>query len=188
MLAAISADVQRALRRNNAFGLIGVLRVLRSNHGLQALATYRFGRWLSRLDRHRIGVLVTAPLHPIYRFAAFLTRKTYGIELDPDADIGPGLFIGHFGGISVKSCRIGPHCAIQQQVTLGPAQTGGAGPVLGEGVWVGAHARICADVSIGDGATIGAGAVVAHDIPARCLVLGNPGRIAQRDYDNQSFL
>jgi serine acetyltransferase len=60
--------------------------------------------------------------------------------------------------------------------------------VIGEGVYIGAHAQICADVSVGDGATIGAGAVVTQDIPDHCLVLGNPGRIAQQNYDNRGFL
>jgi acetyltransferase-like isoleucine patch superfamily enzyme len=60
--------------------------------------------------------------------------------------------------------------------------------VIGEKVWIGAHAQICANVSVGDGSSIGAGAVVTQDIPQCCLVLGNPGRIAQRDYDNSAFL
>ena len=60
--------------------------------------------------------------------------------------------------------------------------------MIGERVYIGAHAHIYADVTIGDGATIGAGAVITEDIAPYCLVLGNPGRIIQQDYDNSALL
>ncbi len=69
-----------------------------------------------------------------------------------------------------------------------PAETHGKGPVIGQRVWIGAHARVCGDISVGDGSTVSAGSVVTQNIPERCLVLGNPGRIAQKDYDNEAFL
>ena len=188
MITELHTDMRRALHRRGAVGLSKALRVLFNNQGLQALVIYRFGRTLDRLEVSLSGKLLAALIRPVFNFAACLVRKAYGIDLDQSADIAPGLFIGHFGGIALNRCRIGPHCAIQQQVRLEPATTGEAGPVLGAGVWVGAHARIYGPVSVGNGATIGAGAVVTEDVPARCLVLGNPGRIAQRDYDNHAFL
>jgi len=44
------------------------------------------------------------------------------------------------------------------------------------------------DITIGDGATIGAGAYVKEDVLPNSLVLGNPARVIQRDYDNSNFL
>ena len=192
MFKNIRADTLRVHRRSEILRPIDVLRSLWANYGLQVLVIYRFGRWLNSVWNTRFGWAIALPLYPLFWLLSICVRQAYGINLEQSADIAPGLYIGHFGGVEVKNCRIGPRCAIQHQVKLGSAETGAntqaMGPVIGEGVWIGAHAQICVDVSIGDGATIGAGAVVTQDIPHRCLVLGNPGRVAQREYDNRAFL
>ena len=189
MFENIRADLIQTLHRRKAANTIGVLNLLiLESHGLQALVIYRFGRWLSHVRKHRYGWAIAAPLYPAYWILSACVRKAYGIDLDQSADIAPGLCITHFGGIEVRNCRIGPRCNIHQQVKLGPGKTTNRGPVIGEGVYIGAHAHICANIIVGEGATIGAGAVVTQDIPHHCLVLGNPGRIAQRDYDNRSLL
>ncbi len=180
MFDDIKADVLRYHRRGTAPRAIDCLRLAIENFGLQALFVYRLGRWL----RNRP---VTLLLYPVYQVLAAGIRLAYGINLEQSAEIGPGLYIGHFGAIHVAHCRMGARCAIQQHVRL-DAGSGTKGPVIGTAVWIGAHAQIRADVEIGDGATIGAGAVVTQDVPPRCLVLGNPGRVTQRDYDNSMFL
>jgi serine O-acetyltransferase len=166
---------------------LNILLLLWRRFGFQSLVIYRFGHWLGSLRKHRYGWVVAMSLYPVYWVLSVFVRKAYGIHLDQSADIAPGFCIMHFGGIEVRNCRIGPHCRIHQQVKLGPDKITGKGSVLvlGSGVVIGSHARICADVTIGDGVTIGAGAVVTQDIPANCLVLGNPGRIAQWNYDNK---
>ena len=190
MFNNIRADAMRVHRRPGIPGPIDVLRSLWANYGLQALVIYRFGRWLSSLRKYRFGWAVVLPLYPVFWILSLCARQAYGINLEQSADIAPGLYIGHFGGVEVKNCRIGPRCAIQHQVKLGATESGTSvvGPVIGEGVWIGAHAKIYAEICVGDGATIGAGTVVTQNIPRRCLVLGNPGRIAQREYDNRAFL
>lgn len=47
----------------------------------------------------------------------------------------------------------------------------------GKNVWIGGNSTILAGVSIGDETTIGAGSVVTHNIPSRCIAVGNPCRI-----------
>lgn len=55
------------------------------------------------------------------------------------------------------------------------------GPVtIGNNVWIGDKATILPGVSIGDGAVIGANAVVTKDVPAYCVVGGNPARIIKQ--------
>lgn len=48
---------------------------------------------------------------------------------------------------------------------------------IGRNVWIGGGSIILPGISIGDETTIGAGSVVTHDIPARCVAVGNPCRI-----------
>lgn len=188
MFENIRADIMRVHRRPGSLGPMAVLHSLWINYGLQALLIYRFGRWLSAVRKHRFSWLFTFPLYPLYWLLAAWARNAYGINLDQSATIAPGFYINHFGGIEVRNCVIGPHCNIQQQAKVGTTEKTGMGPVIGKGVWIGAHSRIYAHVNIGDGAGIGVGAVVTQDVPDHCLVLGNPARIAQRDYDNHALL
>jgi serine O-acetyltransferase len=188
MFDNIRADVVRILHRSRDISVIDVLRILWVNFGLQALVVYRFGRWLGRLRKYSLGWLIAALLYPVYWILSVCVRMAYGINLAQSADIAPGFYINHFGGIEVRNCCIGSHCNIQQQVKLGSVETTNKGLVIGERVYIGAHAQIYTNVKIGDGATIGAGAVITQDIPSQCLVVGNPSRISQWDYDNGNLL
>lgn len=188
MFEHISADFLRVHRRPQPLRYADIPLLLWRNHGLQALLVYRFGRWLGRQRTRPLGWAVAMPLQPLWRILHAWIRHVYGITLEQSAEISPGLYIGHLGGIVVRRCRIGANCAISQQVELGPRDATASGPVIGRNVWIGSHAKIRAAVTIGDGATIGAGSLVTQDIPDHCLVLGSPGRIAQRGYDNSAFL
>jgi acetyltransferase-like isoleucine patch superfamily enzyme len=46
-----------------------------------------------------------------------------------------------------------------------------------DGASIGANATILPGITVGFEAMIGAGAVVVHDVPARAIVVGNPGRV-----------
>lgn len=48
------------------------------------------------------------------------------------------------------------------------------------GASIGANATIVCGVTIGQYAMVAAGAVVTNDVPAHCLVVGNPARVAAR--------
>lgn len=55
------------------------------------------------------------------------------------------------------------------------------GPVvIGDNVWIGDKATILPGVKIGDGAVIAANAVVTKDVPAYCVVGGNPAKILKK--------
>ena len=51
---------------------------------------------------------------------------------------------------------------------------------IGNGCWIGGGVIILPGVTIGDGTVIGAGSVVTKDIPANCVVVGNPCRVIRR--------
>lgn len=189
MFDYIRADIKYTFEQRKIFSLRSILRfLLWGGQGLQATIVYRFGRWLGKICKHRCGWVIAIPLYPIYGVLSACIRTVYDIHLEQSADIAPGFCIAHFGGIEVRNCRIGSHCYIYQNVKLGAKNTTGRSLVIDEGVHISPHAQICADVTVGEGVTIGAGAVVTQDIPSRCLVLGNPGRIAQCNYDRSGFL
>jgi UDP-2-acetamido-3-amino-2,3-dideoxy-glucuronate N-acetyltransferase len=49
--------------------------------------------------------------------------------------------------------------------------------VVKRGAAIGANATIICGVTIGEGAMVGAGSTVTHDVPAKSLLVGNPGRV-----------
>ena len=92
--------------------------------------------------------------------------------------IGPGLYIGHFGGIIVSSAAvIGENCNISHGVTIGAAgtrQRGGV-PRIGNNVYIGPGAKVFGRITIGNNVKIGANCVVHKDVPENAVVALNPG-------------
>jgi serine O-acetyltransferase len=107
-------------------------------------------------------------------------RFRYGFDISPTTRIGSGLYLGHFGGVVISPYAIlGSNVNIAQGVTIGAESRGqrkGA-PVLEDHVWVGAHAIIVGKITIGREALIAPGAFVNFDVPAKAVVLGNPGKV-----------
>ncbi|HUT28433.1 MAG TPA: DapH/DapD/GlmU-related protein [Sedimentisphaerales bacterium] len=54
------------------------------------------------------------------------------------------------------------------------------GPHVMKSAIVGANSTLLPGVRIGEHALVGAGSVVTKDIPDRCVVVGNPGRVTNR--------
>lgn len=186
--ANLSADIRRHHSGPRRLGAARVVRLVWEQPGLQALVAYRLGRWLKRQAKQPALWPVALLLVPVFVLLQACVRGAYDIQLGLDADIGPGLYIGHLGGIRLAACRLGRRCAIQQEVRLLPAAKGERGPEIGDEVWIGAHASITGPLTVGAGATVSAGSVVTADVAARCLVLGDPARVIRWDFDNSSFL
>ncbi len=121
-------------------------------------------------------------------------RFKYGFDISPATSIGPGFYIGHFGGVVISPYAVlGSNINIAQGVTIGATSRGprmGA-PTLEDRVWVGAHAIIVGKVTIGREALIAPGAYVNFDVPAEAVVLGNPGQVVSnsgsRGYINRTI-
>lgn len=185
MTGALRADIRRSADSHPAKRTLRQL--FAQNYGLQALCAYRLGRWLlpSRRKYYRWPLLPL--LWPLYFLLSRYVRLAFDIHLHLSADIGPGVYIGHFGAVRIRRCRIGAYCSIGRLTDIGPAGED-SGPVIGDCVWIGAHVRIVGTHRVGSSATVSACTVVLSDIPERALCMGNPARIVMRDYDNQSIL
>lgn len=96
-------------------------------------------------------------------------------------EIGKGLVIQHGHSTRINAAVIGERCQIWHNVTLGKNRSGGGQPKLGNNVKVYTGAVVLGDINIGDNAVIGALSVVLKDVPANCVVAGNPARIVKRD-------
>lgn len=187
MLAAYLADCRRAHRRDR-LSTLQLLKFIKESQGLKALLGYRLGRHLLLLREQRRRPLLRLAGWPLYWLVSGYARKALDIDLALSADIGPGLYIGHFGNIVVRHCKMGNHCSIAQSVHIEPADGESAGPTIGSRVWIGGHAQIVGTWSIGDRSTVGAGSQVTRDIPEGALFMGRPGRVVMRDYDNSDIL
>jgi serine O-acetyltransferase len=124
-----------------------------------------------------IAYLYNRVLYHHYRFR-------YGFDISPTTCIGPGLYIGHFGGVVVSPHAIlGANVNIAHGVTIGAASRGprtGA-PTLEDRVWVGANAVLVGNIVIGHDALIAPGAYVNFDVPPMAVVLGNPGKVVSSE-------
>jgi len=164
------------------------LRLWMWNADFRVVASYRFDQFARQYHaEHPVKGL------PARVFAVVWRRRVMNIhhaDLDPKAQIGPGLLLMHHTGVFVGGAVIGDNCVMHHNVTIGQRVASGdqGVPRLGDNVWIGPGATITGDVTIGDGATISAGSVVSRDVPARALVAGNPGRVIASDYDNSAML
>ncbi len=108
-------------------------------------------------------------------------RKT-GIEIDPGATIGKGLFIDHGSGVIIgETAVLGNNVTLYQGVTLGGTgkEQGKRHPTLEDNVMVSAGAKILGSFTIGENSKIGAGSVVLKEVPPNCTVVGVPGRVVR---------
>lgn len=97
--------------------------------------------------------------------------------------IGDNLLTGKWVTITDNSHGATDYASLQIEPIRRPIVS--KGPVtIGNNVWIGDKATILPGVNIGDGAVIAANCVVTKDVPAYCVVAGNPGRVMKRGEEN----
>ena len=57
--------------------------------------------------------------------------------------------------------------------------------VIGNDVWIGQNAVILPGVQIGDVAIIGANSIVGSDVDPYTIVVGNPGKVLRKRFDDE---
>jgi len=187
MFATVRLDIRRYMQLDSRDGnpsLYKKLRIILESPGLQAVLVYRFGSWVQRAVHFPP---IRYPLKLIYYILQKLCIIYWGIHIDVGAQIGGGLYIGHFGGVLIGPIQMGSDCNVAQQVTIGRRAGNDTGvPIIGNRVWIGAGSIVFGGIRIGDGVTIGPLTVVARNLPAKVLVIGNPMRLLRKNYDNSA--
>jgi serine O-acetyltransferase len=144
-----------------------------------AIASYRLSNWLY-VDKP--PALVRIPL----KLLSFVLVKACVVflemDLDPQATIGGGLYIGHTGGVHINpGAMLGKNCDVAHRVTIGASAMGRSGiPIVGDEVYIGTGATLVGKIKIGNGAKIAANTLVMNNVPAGATVMGVPGRIVMR--------
>ncbi len=158
------ADFRRfASASSHRSGVIGLLANC-LDYGFMAIAIYRFGRWCRMISPRWLSI---SPKF-IYQLLRVFSNLILGIELSTASRIGPGFYIGHWGGIVVGAdCELGSGCSVGQGVTIGYKGAGKStrGPVIGNNVYVGVSAVVVGEIRVGHGVVIGANTTVVKDVP-----------------------
>ena len=172
-IGGVRSHIAAARGRDPATADASSTEILLTWPGVQALLAYRLANRL-----RRAGV----PLAPFV--VSYLSRALTGIEIHPDAKIGPGLFIDHGAGVVIgQTTEIGENVTLYQGVTLGGTgfQSGKRHPTIEDNVTIGSGAKLLGPIQVGHGAKIGANSVVVEDVPPRSTVVGNPGHPVKVD-------
>ena len=119
---------------------------------------FRFTFWMRFSTALREAPLLY-PLYLITLWQHCRLEYKFGIVIPCATCIGPGLFIGHFGGIVVhRDAVIGRNCNLSHGVTIGQTNRGGRQgyPVIGDSVYLESGCKVIGRVIIGSNVAIGA--------------------------------
>ena len=170
MITNLKYDFRRAYNKTSYNGKIRKAFACLGTQGFQAVMGYRICRWL-----------VSKRIPIIHLFIQRFIEITTGISIPPEAVIGKGLFINHFGGIIINDgTKVGEFCTISHGVTLGNKRPGGKSPTVGNNVYISAGAKILGEISVGDNCIIGANSVVLDSMPANSIAAGIPAKIVKQ--------
>ena len=166
IVAAGERDLQAVLERDPACR--STLQPFLYFKGYLALQTHRVAHWLWSQDREALSFYLQSRV-----------SELYGVDINPAAKIGSGVFIDHATGIVIgETAVVGDDVSMLHGVTLG-----GTGkdftdrhPKIGNGVLLGAGAKVLGNIHVGDEARVGSGSVVLSDVPSRCSVAGVPAK------------
>jgi serine O-acetyltransferase len=172
------SDLRADLRRYKRLSGLPTFVNLWISPGGVASIHYRIAHW-AWSSRSPVRLALRVPLLVFQR----LVEVWAGVGISPQAVIGPGLYIGHFGQIIVNGeARIGSNATISQEVTIGLTATGPrkGTPTIGDRAFLAPGAKLFGAITIGDDVTVGANAVVSKDVEDRCVVGGVPARLISR--------
>jgi serine O-acetyltransferase len=144
------------------------LLILPLNAALTALVILRLGQWLT-----------SRKMRVLARFCYALNIYLTGCDIRPEAEIGPGLFMGHPNGECIGIVKIGRNAIIAPRVAIG--SRGGWGtdglPNIGNNVTIYLNSSILGPITVGDDSVIAGHSMVIGNVPPGSMVAGVPARI-----------
>jgi serine O-acetyltransferase len=164
---AFHADLMAVADRDPA--CLRMIEPLLYFKGFQALQAYRLSHWLLKSGKRDFALSLQS-----------LVSAVFGIDINPAARIGKGVFLDHATSLVVgETTVIEDNVSILQGVTLGGTgkETGDRHPKIRYGVLIGAGAKILGNIEIGHCARVAAGSVVLQPVPNNKTVAGVPARI-----------
>ncbi len=182
MFELIKSDLKRYNNENDKL-LHSLIKAAYTHPAFIGLVWYRIGHTLWEKRNNPIFFFLLT----INRILYPLVRIHSGLELSPRAQIGPGLYIAHFGPTVVHpNTRAGSNLTLLQGVTIGEHNNGV--PTFGNNVAIATGAKVIGGITIGDNVTIGAGAVVVKDVPDNCTVVGIPAKSISSQEEIQAVM
>lgn len=152
--------------------------------------------------RYGVKFLWRFILDKVAFFCFIKSWRTY-IHKMRGVNIGKGVYIGHevmFDRVFTDQIFIGDHTSIGDRSIITahaniPSDTRLRRIYprkimqtrIGKGVWIMPNVTIAPGVTIGDESVVATGAVVVKDVPARCLVGGNPAKIIKDLKEDKAF-
>ena len=145
--------------------------------------------------------------HPrSYSPTRLLLEKDSCLQVNSPSDISSGSFVRLVTGgkLILNGCFINENVQITaaEEITIGRGTAVGRDVIIrdydghyllmpgfkikkrisiGNDVWIGNRAMILKGVTVGNGAVIAANSVVTHDVPAYCVVAGNPAKVIKEN-------
>ena len=147
---------------------------------IRAISSYRIAHTL-----HKFGI----PLIP--RIITEMAHSETGIDIHPEADIGPYFAIDHGTGIVIGSTTIiGAHVKLYQGVTLGaksfsldesgnPVKGIPRHPIVEDNVIVYSNASILGRITIGHDSVVGGNIWITNDLPPYSKIVQNKAKSAE---------
>lgn len=158
MLPNLREDTRRLLEIKSKRFPWYVLESLLFENGYQAVVLHRIAHWFRSRRIPVVGPLVA-------RLSLLLT----GVDIAPEARIGPGLRIAHGVGLVIgNKARIGSGATLLHRVTIGAPSTRRLEqmPVIGDDVFIAAGACLIGGIEVGDRVFVGVNTLVAADVPS----------------------
>jgi serine O-acetyltransferase len=141
---------------------------------------FKYTFWMRLASHLRRKGVIWRPWYFVCRAILHAQGLKYGISIPYNTSVGPGLYIGHHGGIVLNDMVVvGCDCNINHGVTIGikyGGKTPGV-PVVGDRVYLGPGCVVIGGIRLGNDVAVGANAVLLESVPDFGVVGGVPARL-----------